>query len=1058
MFFLGSSIFLNCLSGFAIISVSIYFYIGYKLSYWKRKGIPSPPTHWLFGNFKDAILGRTSVGDLLGKLHKEAGDEPFIGIYVMHKPLFLMRDPELIKQILVKDFHIFQNRYFSSAKSKDLIGSTGLFSIDNPKWKYLRTKLSPAFSTGKQKKLFALMIETSENMRNFLDNQFNESEKVKNVDTYIVAVRYITDVISSLAYGVKINSFGNDQEYFNRSHEPFKKSFIGSIWLFAIFFFPALSTFISIFNEGILGSSTNYFRNLFWDVMNQREKSGTKRGDTIDSLLQIKNERDQLDFEIPDDTLLAQPVIFSIAGTETTSITIAQTLMELAKNPVLQGQVRQNIKEELEKHGFTYEGIQEMKLLYQAISETMRLYPAEPIIDRVALQDYKIPGTDIVLIKGTAVYAALNGLHEDPRFHKDPLKYDPDRFSEERKSDIVPCTYMPFGIGPRSCIGERVGMLLTAVGIATMLRDYEVSLNPLYKNELDPRAIFVLPLDGVNLDFKKFNETGEVKNVDSQNVSIRCVTDVISSLAYGMRTNSFGNHEEFFNCIIKMLFLGSSIFLNLLGAFAFISISIHFYSGYKLRYWKRKGVRSPPTHWLFGNFKDAILGRISVGDLLGKLHKEAGDEPFIGIYIVHKPFLLIRDPELIKQVFVKDFQIFQNRYFSAVKSKDLIASTGIFSINNPEWKYLRNKLSPAFSSGKQKKLFSLMIESSENMRNFLCAQFDETEKVKNVDSQNVSIRYVTDVISSLAYGVRTNSFGNDHEFFNRNREPLEPSRIGSFMLFLAFFFPVLTIFTTFFDRGILGSSTKYFRTLFWDVMNQREKSGNKRGDAIDPLLEIKNERDKLDFEIPDDTLLAQSVNLSLAGTESSSATIALTLMQLAKNPVFQDRVRKNIQEEVGKHGFTYEGIQGMTFLYQAISETMRLYTAVPMLDRVALQNYTIPGTDIVLEKGTPVYVSFYGLHEDPRFYKDPLKYDPDRFSEEKKGDIVPCTYIPFGIGPRACIGERVGMLQVAVGLATILGDYKVALSPLHKYELDPRALFLQVSSDGVKLDFKKVSN
>lgn len=93
---------------------------------------------------------------------------------------------------------------------------------------------------------------------------------------------------------------------------------------------------------------------------------------------------------MPDDTLLAQPVIFYVAGTESSSTTIALTLMELAKNPQLQKRARSEIQEELKKHGFTYEGMQNLKFLQQAISETLRLYPAAPIIDRVALEDYKV--------------------------------------------------------------------------------------------------------------------------------------------------------------------------------------------------------------------------------------------------------------------------------------------------------------------------------------------------------------------------------------------------------------------------------------------------------------------------------------------------------------------------------------------------------------------------------------------------------------------------------------------------------------------------------------------
>ena len=215
--FLESNFFVNTLGFLIILVLSIYIYSEYKLNYWKRRGVPSPHTHWFFGNFKDGVLFRTSVGHLLGKLYKEAGDEPFIGIYIMHKPFLLLRDPGLIKQVLVKDFKTFQNRYFSSTRTKDVIGSTGLFSIDNPEWKYLRTKLSPAFSCGKQKKLFSLMVESSENMRNFLHNQFKEDESIKNIETKIVSTKYITDVISSFAYGVRTNSFQTNPEFFENS-------------------------------------------------------------------------------------------------------------------------------------------------------------------------------------------------------------------------------------------------------------------------------------------------------------------------------------------------------------------------------------------------------------------------------------------------------------------------------------------------------------------------------------------------------------------------------------------------------------------------------------------------------------------------------------------------------------------------------------------------------------------------------------------------------------------------------------------------------------------------
>lgn len=87
------------------------------------------------------------------------------------------------------------------------------------------------------------------------------------------------------------------------------------------------------------------------------------------------------------------------------------------------------------------------------------------------------------------------------------------------------------------------------------------------------------------------------------------------------------------------------------------------------------------------------------------------------------------------------------------------------------------------------------------------------------------------------------------------------------------------------------------------------------------------------------------------------------------------------------------------------SETLRKYPPVPTLNRECSIDYTIPDTDIVIEKGTRVLIPAYGLHHDPDYFPDPDKFDPDRFSEENKGKIPSYAYLPFGDGPRNCIGK-----------------------------------------------------
>lgn len=95
----------------------------------------------------------------------------------------------------------------------------------------------------------------------------------------------------------------------------------------------------------------------------------------------------------------------------------------------------------------------------------------------------------------------------------------------------------------------------------------------------------------------------------------------------------------------------------------------------------------------------------------------------------------------------------------------------------------------------------------------------------------------------------------------------------------------------------------------------------------------------------------------------------------------------------------------LPYLDMVISETLRKYPPLAFLDRLTLANYKVPNSDLVLEKGTPVFISMTGLHYDPEYFPDPHKYDPLRFTEEAKKSRRSFVYFPFGEGPHICIGE-----------------------------------------------------
>ncbi|ENN82293.1 hypothetical protein YQE_01331, partial [Dendroctonus ponderosae] len=144
----------------------------------------------------------------------------------------------------------------------------------------------------------------------------------------------------------------------------------------------------------------------------------------------------------------------------------------------------------------------------------------------------------------------------------------------------------------------------------------------------------------------------------------------------------------------------------------------------------------------------------------------------------------------------------------------------------------------------------------------------------------------------------------------------------------------------------------------------------------------------------------------------------------------------------------------MKFLDMCIAETLRKYPALPFLDRTCLRDYKVENSDLVIEKATAVYIPMFALHYNPEFFPQPEKYDPQRFADKSKINKEGLYYVPFGDGPRICIGNRFGLLTVKIGLVSLLSNYKLEATSQtpRPIKFEPKALILQ-SNVGVPLKF-----
>lgn len=186
----------------AVLLTTIYFYVKYKLSYWKRKGVPFVKPSIPFGNF-DPLFNRTrSLGQRLQELYNSSA-EAIVGVYVILRPALVIRDPKIINDILIKNFSHFHHRGVHIDPKNDSLADNLLLQ-NGDAWKKMRATITPAFSTKKLKG----MVETLTNCGKLLEKALNQCAGAE-VEVKEFFERYTSNVIVFVGFGLEINSFEN---------------------------------------------------------------------------------------------------------------------------------------------------------------------------------------------------------------------------------------------------------------------------------------------------------------------------------------------------------------------------------------------------------------------------------------------------------------------------------------------------------------------------------------------------------------------------------------------------------------------------------------------------------------------------------------------------------------------------------------------------------------------------------------------------------------------------------------------------------------------------------
>ncbi|CAD7079502.1 unnamed protein product [Hermetia illucens] len=422
----------------------------------------------------------------------------------------------------------------------------------------------------------------------------------------------------------------------------------------------------------------------------------------------------------------------------------------------------------------------------------------------------------------------------------------------------------------------------------------------------------------------------------------------------------------------------------------------------------------------------------SFPDFMRDAYKYKEKSPFVGVYFIAKPVVLLIQLDLIQNILVKDFSSFHDRGMYVNEDFDPL-SASLFNLDGEKWKFVRSKLSPTFTSGKMKYMFSTVVGVAERFANTMS---DIVRTESETQLKDLLGRYTTDVIGTYAFGIECDSLKDPNFIFRHyGRKVAEEPNLNPIVHFLVTIYPNLARKLKI--RTIGKDVTEFFIETVRKTIQYREENNVQRNDFMDLLIQINKDVEKnvgqseTSRRLTLEEMAAQAFLFFVAGFETSSTTMIFCLYELALNQDIQERSRQEINDVLKKHNnkLTYEAMQEMTYLEMIIKETLRKYPPILGLIRKAVRDYPVPNSNLIIEKGKEVFVPSYTIQHDPEIYPNPDVFDPERFTPKEEKKRHPMSFLAFGEGPRNCVGFRFGKMQTRIGLIELLKNFQFSPCP-----------------------------